>query len=123
MAVNEAVAKMKSFLPFPERRRSFRMSFATGGVPVVCERGSRLLMSKGDALGGHGMFLFTGGDYPIGTVVTLHLGIPRRPLSVQAAVRSARLGGIGLEFVELEDDLAQKLHRWITQRNNRNNKA
>lgn len=91
MALNESVPKTKRSLPFPERRRSFRTCFATGGMPVVCERGSRLLISKGDALGGHGMFLFTGGGYPIGTVVTLHLGMPRRSLSVQAAVvRAAR---------------------------------
>lgn len=123
MGVSQGVTKTKSFLRPPERRRSFRTSFATGGMPVVCERGSRLLISKGDALGGHGMFLFTGGEYPIGTVVTLHLGMPRRPLSVQAAVRSARPGGIGLEFVELDDELAQKLRHWISQRNNRTKKT
>ena len=121
--LNESVPKTKRFLPFRERRRSFRTSFVTGGMPVVCERGSRLLISKGDALGGHGMFLFTGGKYPIGTIVTLHLGMPHRSLSVQAAVRSARPGGIGLEFVELDDDLAQKLLCRISQRNNRNKKG
>ena len=123
MALHEGGVKTKGFSPFQERRRSFRASFATGGMPVVCERGSRLLISKGNAMGGHGMFLFTRGEYPIGTVVTLHWGMSRRQVSVQAAVRSARPGGIGLEFVELNDDLAQKLGRWISERGNRSKKA
>jgi hypothetical protein len=97
---------------FAEQRRSLRVT-VHHGVPVICECGSQVLLSKANALGERGAFVFTTNPSPIGSTVVLELGFAPRA-RVQGRVRYAvPQQGMGVEFVDLDTDSRTRQEKWI----------
>jgi len=106
-------------MPYPapssaiDQRRSARLTLPKGGIPVVCHRGSRLLLSKANALGESGAFVFTTSPFPLGSSFTLEFG--GHQIRVHARVRCALpLLGMGVEFLALSDESKSLLQQWLS---------
>jgi uncharacterized protein (DUF2062 family) len=110
------VATLPGVAPLPEateRRRSNRVTLRRGGVPVICQRASQVLLSKANALGEFGAFVFTSKPLPIGTIFALELGFELK-VHVPARVRSILISkGMGVEFIALDEDSRNRLRKWM----------
>jgi hypothetical protein len=110
MAIAPSVARI---LAATERRRSTRVALRRGGVPVICQRGSQVLLSKANALGEFGAFIFTSKPLPVGSVFALELGFDLK-VHVPAQVRSILTSkGMGVEFIALDEDSKGRLRKWM----------
>jgi hypothetical protein len=96
-----------------DQRKSSRVYLRRGGVPVICQHGSQVLLSKANALGMRGAFVFTSNPFPVGSVFTLELGFAPK-IQVDARVRSAVSSvGMGVEFITLDNDSKSRLVKWM----------
>jgi len=96
-----------------DQRKSVRLTLPKGGIPVVCHRGSRVLLSKANALGERGAFIFTTRPFPLGSSFTLEFAADHK-ISVHARVRCALPAlGMGVEFLTLSDESKSRLHKWL----------
>jgi PilZ domain len=101
------------FLGATERRRSVRVVLRRGGVPIICQCGPQVLLSKANALGEFGAFIFTSKPAPIGSIFALELGFELK-VHVPAQVRSIHpSNGMGVEFIALDEDSRNRLRRWM----------
>jgi hypothetical protein len=110
MATTPSVAR---FPGATERRRSVRVTLRRGGVPVICQRSSKVLLSKANALGEFGLFVFTSRPLPIGSIFAMELGFDLK-VRVPARVRSILISkGMGVEFIALDEDSKNRLRKWM----------
>ena len=100
--------------PAIDQRKSVRRNLPQGGIPVICQRGSRVLLSKANGLGERGIFIFTTSPFPVGSSFTLEFGTPHE-IRVFARVRSTLPAlGMGVEFLALSEESQALLHRWLS---------
>jgi hypothetical protein len=110
MAIAPSVAR---FLGATERRRSARAALRKGGVPVICQCGAQVLLSKANDLGEFGAFIFTSKPSPVGSIFALELGFELK-VHVPAQVRSILASkGMGVEFIALDEDSRNRLRKWM----------
>jgi hypothetical protein len=101
------------FLRATERRRSVRVALPKGGVPVICQRGSQVLLSKANGVGEFGAFIFTSKPLRIGSIFALELGFELK-VHVPAQVRSMLTArGMGVEFIALDEESRNRLRKWM----------
>jgi hypothetical protein len=99
--------------PALDQRKSVRLTLPKGGTPVVCQRGSRVLLSKANALGERGAFIFTTSPFPLGSSFTLEFGLHH--IRLHARVRSTLPAlGMGVEFFALTDASKSLLQHWLS---------
>jgi hypothetical protein len=113
MTTVPGVAKFAKLLSAAERRRSPRVTLRKGGLPVICRRGSQILVSKANGLGEFGAFVFTSRPFPVGSSFALELGFHSN-VHVPARVRSiSTSNGMGVEFEVTDEDSRNRLRRWM----------
>jgi hypothetical protein len=96
-----------------DRRKSVRVTLPKGGVPVACYRGPRVLLSKANALGERGAFIFTTSPFPLGSSFTLEFAVAHN-LRLHARVRCTIPSlGMGVEFLTLNDESKSRLQQWL----------
>jgi len=100
--------------PGVDQRKSVRVTLPKGGIPVVCQRGSRVLLSKANALGARGAFVFTTSPFPLGSSFILEFGGVHK-ICVQARVRCTIPSlGMGVQFLTLSDEFNFLVHQWLS---------
>lgn len=96
-----------------DQRKSIRLTLPKGGIPVACHRGSRVLLSKANALGERGAFIFTTSPFPLGSSFTLEFAVAhnfRFHARVRCTIPSL---GMGVEFLALSDESKARLQQWL----------
>lgn len=96
-----------------DQRKSVRVTLPKGGIPVACHRGSRVLLSKANALGERGAFIFATSPFPLGSSFTIEFAVAHN-LCFHARVRCTIPSlGMGVEFLTLSAESKSRLQQWL----------
>jgi len=96
----------------PQDYREMEQKSAVG-IPVTCERGSRVFVSKGNALSQRGLFVCTDKPFPQGTPLAITLGLGPSRVHVHATVRRVAENGMGLVFTRVDSLARTQIARWV----------